>query len=75
MVAPAAEYDGRVKVRQGLEPEPDSVAGGSAREDVGGPVAMTVMAPEVFDRLLATLEQPDEAPELAAKLATLPRLE
>jgi uncharacterized protein (DUF1778 family) len=38
-----------------------------ARSDV------TVMAPEVFDSLMATLESADESPELA-ELARLPRL-
>jgi uncharacterized protein (DUF1778 family) len=38
-----------------------------ARSDV------TVMAPEVFDSLMATLETADESPELA-ELARLPRL-
>lgn len=38
-----------------------------ARSDV------TVMAPEVFDSLMATLEATDESPELA-ELARLPRL-
>jgi uncharacterized protein (DUF1778 family) len=38
-----------------------------ARSDV------TLMAPEVFDSLMATLESADESPELA-ELARLPRL-
>ena len=39
-----------------------------ARSDV------TLMAPEVFDSLVTSLDVPDEAPELAEKLSRLPRL-
>jgi uncharacterized protein (DUF1778 family) len=35
---------------------------------------LTLMAPEVFDALVASLDVPDEAPELAQKLSGLPRL-
>ena len=39
-----------------------------ARADV------TLMAPDVFDALVASLDVSDEAPELAEKLSKLPRL-
>lgn len=34
---------------------------------------VTLMAPEVFDKMMASLDAPDESPELAA-LSRLPRL-
>ncbi|MEJ7705943.1 MAG: DUF1778 domain-containing protein [Nocardioidaceae bacterium] len=39
-----------------------------ARADV------TLMAPDVFDALVTSLDVPDEAPELVEKLSKLPRL-
>lgn len=39
-----------------------------ARADV------TLMTPAIFDSLIASLDTPDEAPELAQKLSRLPRL-
>ncbi|MDR1187486.1 MAG: DUF1778 domain-containing protein [Bifidobacteriaceae bacterium] len=39
-----------------------------ARSDV------TLMAPAVFDALVESLDQPDDAPELAQRLARLPRI-
>ena len=35
---------------------------------------ITLMAPEVFDSLVASLDVADEAPELAEKLSRLPQL-
>lgn len=35
---------------------------------------VTLMSPELFDSLISSLDTPDEAPELAQKLADLPRL-
>lgn len=34
---------------------------------------LTLMAPEVFDSLVASLDAADEAPELAERLSRLPR--
>ncbi len=46
----------------------------SAAHKVIARADVTVMAPEVFDSLMASLDVPDEAPELSGKLARLPRL-
>lgn len=35
---------------------------------------VTLMSPEIFDALVGSLDIPDEAPELADKLARLPQL-
>lgn len=35
---------------------------------------VTLMAPEVFDRLMESLDMPDDAPELADRLSRLPRI-
>jgi hypothetical protein len=35
---------------------------------------VTLMAPDLFDALVASLEVPDEAPELAKRLSGLPML-
>jgi uncharacterized protein (DUF1778 family) len=50
---------------------------GAARAEAEKVVAradVTLMAPDVFDALVASLDVPDEAPELAEKLFRLPRL-
>ncbi len=36
--------------------------------------SVTLMDPDVFDTLAGSLDIPDEAPDLADKLSTLPRL-
>lgn len=43
-------------------------------ERVVARASVTMMAPDVFDALASSLDVPDEAPELAEKLSTLPRL-
>lgn len=50
---------------------------GAARAEAEKVVAranVTLMAPDLFDTLVASLEVPDDAPELAEKLSRLPRL-
>lgn len=50
---------------------------GAARAEAERVVAranVTLMAPDLFDTLVASLEVPDDAPELAEKLSRLPRL-
>jgi uncharacterized protein (DUF1778 family) len=50
---------------------------GAARAEAERVVAradVTLMAPDVFDELVASLDVADEAPELAEKLSRLPRL-
>lgn len=44
-----------------------------AAEKVLARTDITLMAPEVFDAMMASLDRPDEAPELA-ELAALPRV-